>query len=116
MQGVRGRSPESSAISLLPYVLAVSVAAATTGIAVSKVRYYNPFFIAGGIFFFAGAALIFTFAVNTPERIMIGYEIVLGFGVGFLMLANVAPCQTSLREEHHSVAQGLLLLFSLLGS
>jgi hypothetical protein len=101
---------------LLPYVLSASAAAATTGVAVSKVRYYNPFFIIGGIFFATGAGLILTFNVETSSQARIGYEIILGLGVGFLMLASVAPCQTSLDEEDHSIAQGLTFLCSLLGA
>ena len=101
---------------MLPYILSVSAAAATTGIAVSKTRYYNPFFIIGGILFATGAGLILTFNTNSSVQTRVGYEILLGIGVGFLMLANVAPCQTALDEEDHSIALGLTFLCSLLGA
>ncbi|CZR50329.1 uncharacterized protein PAC_00201 [Phialocephala subalpina] len=115
-QSVDGQSAQQSAISLLPYAFAVSVGAVITGLGVSKVRYYNPFFIVGGLFFAVGAGLIRTFDATTATRTRVGYEIILGLGVGFLMLGNVSACQTSLEEEHHSVAQGLTLFCSLLGS
>lgn len=115
-QSVQGQSAQGSAISLLPYVLSVSTGAVITGLAVSKLRYYNPFFICGGILFATGAALIHTFDITTSLKVRIAYEAILGLGAGFLMLANVASCQISLEEKHHSVAQGLTFFCSLLGS
>ena len=101
---------------MLPYALSVSVGAVITGLGVSKVRYYNPFFILGGLLFAVGAELIHTFDAETGVGTRIGYEVTLGLGVGFLMLGNVSACQTTLPEEDHSVAQGLTLFCSLLGS
>ncbi|KAF8850742.1 MFS general substrate transporter, partial [Acephala macrosclerotiorum] len=115
-QAVQGQTAQESAVSLLPYVLSVGAGAIITGLAVSKVRYYNPFFILGGALFATGAGLIHTFNIDTSVRTRIGYEVLLGFGVGFLMLANVAACHTSLEEEYHSIAQGLTFFCSLLGS
>ena len=66
--------------------------------------------------FATGAGLILTFDVNSSLQERVDYELLLGLGVGFLMLANVAPCHTVLDEEHHSIAQGLSFLCSLLGA
>jgi hypothetical protein len=115
-QSVQGQSAQESAISLLPYVLSVSVGAVITGLGVSKVRYYNPFFVCGGLLFAIGAGLIHSFDINTSVKTRIAYEAILGLGVGLLMLANVASSQISLEEEYHPTAQGLTFFCSLLGS
>lgn len=87
-----------------------------TGVAVPFVRYYNPFFLLGGVCFSVGAGFILTFNEETSLVMKIGYEGLLGFGVGFLMLANLAPCHILLDEKDHSIANGLTFLCSLLGS
>ncbi|KAH7417745.1 major facilitator superfamily domain-containing protein [Cadophora sp. MPI-SDFR-AT-0126] len=115
-QSVRGESPLKSAMSLLPYVIAASVAAMLVGIGVSFIHYYNPFFILGGASFAVGSALIYTFDDQTMLLKMYICEAVLGVGAGFLTLGNIAPCHIQLEEKDHSVANGFLFLSSLLGA
>ncbi|KAH8589520.1 major facilitator superfamily domain-containing protein [Bisporella sp. PMI_857] len=115
-QTVDGQSAEESAISLLPYAISVSAGAFITSLIVSKTRYYNPFFIFGGALLATGAGLTCTLDINTPSVTRTIYQSILGSGFGCLMLANVAACQTSLADEHHSIAQGLTFFASLLGS
>jgi MFS transporter, DHA2 family, glioxin efflux transporter len=97
-------------------VVSVSIAACITGVAVSWIRYYNPMFLVGGICFSTGAGLLLTMDANTPLSTRIGFQALMGLGVGFVALANVAPCQTYLDEKDHSVANGLTFFFSLLGA
>lgn len=111
-----GETAEQSALNLLPYVVSVSLAAAITGVTVSFLRYYNPLFKLGSILFAIGAGLTITFNETTTLGVRIAYETIMGVGVGFLMLANVSPCQTFLDEKDHAVANGLTFFSSLLGA
>jgi MFS transporter, DHA2 family, glioxin efflux transporter len=115
-QSVKGVTAEQSAVDLLPYVAAVSAGAVIVGVLVSFVQYYNAFFIVGGVCFALGSGLIFTLDDTTTTLQTALYESVLGFGAGFVMLGNVAPCHTELDEKDHSEANGFLFLSSLLGA
>lgn len=111
-----GEDAQGSSVHLLPYVISVSIGAFLTAIGVSLIRYYNPLFILGGILFSIGAGLVMTFDAGTTWGHRIGYEALMGLGVGFLALANVTPCQTYLDEKDHPVANGLTFFSSLLGA
>ena len=91
-------------------------ASTLAGSAVSKLRYYNPFFIIGGACLATGAGMLTTLEVDSPERTRIGYEILLGIGVGSTIFANVVPGQTLLAERYHSITQGFTFLCSSLGA
>lgn len=56
------------------------------------------------------------FEADTPLIKRILCEALMGMGVGFLMLANVAPCQTSLDEKDHAITNGLTFFCSLFGA
>ncbi|KAF1981617.1 MFS general substrate transporter [Aulographum hederae CBS 113979] len=115
-QAVQGQTPLMSSIRLLPYVLSVSIGAGVVAVLVAKVRYYNPFFAIGAVFFAVGAGLVSTIDADVSPPKWIGYQIILGLGVGFVLLANVVPGQTTLAEKYHSVANGLTFLCSMLGA
>lgn len=90
-QSVGGDTAQQSAINLIPYVVATSVAAMLVGLCITLVGHYNVFFWTGGTMFALGGALIYNFDDQTAVFQRILSEIVLGAGVGLLLLANVAP-------------------------
>lgn len=81
-----------------------------------RARYYNPFFLAGGVLFTVGMGLISKIDENIGTLHLVGLQIGTGIGVGILVLANVAPCNTDLAEKDHSIANGLAFFSSSLGS
>ncbi|KAH8880114.1 MFS general substrate transporter [Thozetella sp. PMI_491] len=115
-QSVIGESAQESALSLLPYVIAVSLAAILVGVAVSYVHYYNPFFTVGGVVFVVGSFFVSSINATTSPVSRALFEATLGAGVGFITLANVAPCHIQLDEKDHAIANGLLFMSSLLGA
>jgi hypothetical protein len=101
---------------LMPYVISVTAAVAITATTVSLSRYYNPYFMIGGVCMTVGAGLILHFGINTTTLVRVLYECVLGAGVGFMMLGNVMPCHTVVPEEDHSTAQALAFFSSMAGA
>jgi len=97
-------------------VLSVSVGATITAAGVSRIRYYNPFFAIGSVLFAIGAGLITTLGANAAAHQWIGYQVCLGLGVGFVLLANAVPGQICLAEQYHSIANGITFLCSMLGA
>lgn len=113
---MQGDSPGQSAITLLPYVVSATVASGVIAFVVPRARYYNPFFLAGGVLFSVGMGLISKVDVNISTIHLAGLQIISGIGVGILVLANVAPCHTDLPEKDHAIANGLAFFCSSLGS
>ncbi|KAK5042894.1 hypothetical protein LTR84_012396 [Exophiala bonariae] len=98
-QAIKGASAIRSGISTLPFILGLVVATIGSGIAISKLGYYNPALIAGGILTPIGAGLLTLFKVDTGHPMWIGVQVLFGFGVGVgLQQTNVAA-QTVLDKK-----------------
>jgi MFS family permease len=74
-QVIQGKSPQSSGLSLLALLLSNVVAVMAGGIATSKLGYYTPFMIAGGVVGIVGSALIATWTVNVDAGKWISYQV-----------------------------------------
>lgn len=115
-QVVKGDSPGQSAVHLLPYVVSATIGSCLTAVCVPRARYYNPFFVIGGVLFVVGSALTSRIDQNVGALYLSGLQAITGFGVGILVLANVVPCHIDLPEKDHSLANGLAFFLSSLGS
>lgn len=74
-QVVQDKTPESSGLSLIPLLLSNVAAIVLSGFLVSKVGYYTPFAIFGGILLVTGSALIAIWTVDISEGKSIGYQV-----------------------------------------
>lgn len=54
------------------------VTSVLSGGLVTVVGYYNPFVIPGMILFTVGAAMITTFAIDSPVKVWFGYQVICG--------------------------------------
>jgi hypothetical protein len=81
-QAVKGASAVSSGIRTLPLMLSVTVFSMSTGLMVTKIGYYTPFMIAGPIVRTIGLGLLTTFQPGTSAGEWIGYQILIGSGIG----------------------------------
>lgn len=81
-QAIKGASAIRSGISTLPFILALVIATISAGIGTSKIGYYNPAILAGGILTPIGAGLFTLFKVDTNHSMWIGVQVLFGFGVG----------------------------------
>lgn len=90
-QAIKGASAIRSGISTLPFILALVIATISAGIGTSKIGYYNPAVLAGGILTPIGAGLFTLFKVDTNHSMWIGVQVLFGFGVGVgLQQTNIA--------------------------
>lgn len=101
---------------MLPYVISATVAAGITSFGATILRYYNPFFISGGILFTVGLGFVSQIDETLTEGTKFSYEILVGTGVGLMVLGNVAPCHIDLPEKDHAVASGITGLGGALGA
>lgn len=73
---------------MLPYVVSATVTAAITSVGATVVRVYNPFFIAGGLLLSTGLGLISQMDENIAQNTKLAYEVLVGTGVGFMVMAS----------------------------
>ena len=88
-----------SGIRTIPLVIALVIASITAGQLTGKIGYYTPAMYVSAVIMPIGAGLIYTFSVDTSEGHWIGYQILLGFGIGFGMQSGSFSAQSVLPKK-----------------
>ncbi|KAF1982278.1 MFS general substrate transporter [Aulographum hederae CBS 113979] len=115
-QAVKGASAIKSGIMLLPTVLSVVIGSIGSGIIISRVGYYTPFFILSSVFTPLGAGLMTTFTPSTGSGKWIGYQILFGFGLGLGSQQPMTVAQTVLSRSDMATGTALVMFIRFLGS
>ncbi|KAJ3536838.1 hypothetical protein NM208_g6555 [Fusarium decemcellulare] len=108
-QGVRGTDAITSGIDTLPLVLSLVFGAIVSGGLINGIGWFNPVFFSSVIFMSVGGGLISTFVVDTPTHTWIGYQIILGLGIGQGMQLASLGAQVALTQK--DVPTGVSLMF-----
>ncbi|KAF3762099.1 MFS general substrate transporter [Cryphonectria parasitica EP155] len=108
-QAIQGKSANTSGIDLLAMVLPIAAMALANGQLVSYTGYYTPSFIFGCCVAAVGAGLLCTLGVHASEGQWVGYQVLYGFGLGFVSQAPNMAAQTVLPKQ--DVAIGASLMF-----
>lgn len=110
-QAIKGVDAIQSGIRTIPLVLALVVAAMAAGLSVSKLcrGYYTPFLLAASVVMPIGTGLLTTFTPGTGSGAWIGYQVLLGLGIGLGMQQANLAAQTVLPRA--DVASGTSLMF-----
>ncbi|KAL4747082.1 hypothetical protein BDW72DRAFT_23669 [Aspergillus terricola var. indicus] len=116
-QSVRGSSAMTSGIQLLPLMLATVVSSVLTGILVTVFGYYTPFLIGSTAIASIGGGLITLYSIDISSGKWIGYQILLGAGVGAGFQVPMTAVQTSLASKPDDIPQGTaaVMFFQTLG-
>ncbi|MCJ1370644.1 hypothetical protein MMC20_001857 [Loxospora ochrophaea] len=108
-QAVKGVDAVQSGINTLALLLSFSVAAVVAGVTVTKSGYYVPPMLVGNMFLSVGAGLTTTFQPDTTKSTWIGYQILLGFGVGLCMMQPIMAAQTVLPRVDVPIGTALMM-------
>ncbi|GFF30035.1 putative HC-toxin efflux carrier TOXA [Aspergillus udagawae] len=114
-QSVKGSSAMKSGIQLLPLMLATVVSSVVMGGAVTAVGYYTPFLIGSTAIAAIGAGLITMYEIDISTGKWIGYQIVLGAGVGAGFQIPMTAVQTVLPAEDIPIGTAAVMFFQTLG-
>lgn len=114
-QAIKGVSAVKSGIMLLPMIIATVIGAISSGIIVSKVGYYNPFFILSAITTPIGAGLLATMTPSTGHPEWIGYQVLFGLGLGFGSQQPLTVVQTVLDRSDIATGSAIILFTRFLG-
>lgn len=91
---------------LLPMILSTVVGSLSSGILVSKLRYYTPFLILSSILITSRADLLTILTTPTGHAKWIGYQVLFGFGIGFGIQQPINFVQTVPNRSDIATANG----------
>jgi MFS family permease len=114
-QAVKGDSAIRSGYSTLPFILALVIASIISGAFVTKIGYYNPSILAGGILAPIGAGLFTLFEVDTAHPMWIGVQVLYGFGVGLGLQQTSIAAQAVLDKKDAPTGVSLVFFCQGLG-
>ena len=114
-QAVKGASAIESGIMNLPMVLGLAITSVLAGILTRKIGYYAPWMILASILAPIGAGLISTFTPTTGHPSWIGFQAILGIGVGFGIQQPLVAAQTVLAKKDVPTGASVMMFSQLLG-
>ncbi|KAJ5118320.1 major facilitator superfamily domain-containing protein [Penicillium atrosanguineum] len=114
-QSVKGSSAMKSGIQLLPLMLATVVSSVVLGGLITIAGYYTPFLIGSAAIAAIGTGLITMFDVDISSGKWIGYQIVVGAGVGAGFQVPMTAVQTVLDPSDIPVGTAMVMFFQTLG-
>lgn len=114
-QFARGETPVQAAVRLLPFVFAIVVLSILNGIFMSKLGYYMPWFLAGGVLSVIGASLMFTVNNGTSTAAIYGYSVILGIGGGCFLMSSFGCVSAVVDSSDVFNAIGVLSVAQALG-
>ncbi|KAK4152392.1 major facilitator superfamily domain-containing protein [Chaetomidium leptoderma] len=114
-QAVKDASAVGSGIMNLPMLVAVVLLSVVGGVAVTLWGYYTPFMIVGSVLAAVGYGLSTTFEPDTGSGAWIGYQIIIGAGIGISFQQPLMAVQTVLDIEDVPTGTSLIIFLQTLG-
>ena len=115
LQVVKGASPTSSGLQLLPLMAGVLIASIGSGQAITRTGRYKVYPIIGSALTVVGMLLLSRLDVGTSTAVADGYMLVLGLGLGFTMQVLVLAVQNAVDYANLGVATSSATLFRSMG-
>ncbi|PNP43600.1 major facilitator superfamily transporter [Trichoderma gamsii] len=115
-QAIKGVDAITSGLMLLPTILSVVVSSMGSGILISKLGYYTPFFYISAVMMPIGAGLLSTLEPGTGHSKWIGYQVLFGLGLGFGNQQPLNVVQTILDRPDIATGSALVMFLRFLGS
>ena len=114
-QFARGESPVEAAIRLMPFVFMIVIVSILNGIFMSKLGYYMPWFLGGGILAVIGGGLMYTVDTTSTNAVIYGYSVVLGLGGGCVLMSAFGCVSAVVDSSDIFNAIGVLSLAQCIG-
>jgi EmrB/QacA subfamily drug resistance transporter len=115
MQVVRGVSPTSSGLRLLPLMAGVVTTSIASGRIISRIGRYKPFPIAGTAIMTVGLYLLSRLHPHTGGLELAGSMVVLGLGLGMVMQVLVLAIQNAVDPRDLGAATSSATFFRSMG-
>jgi EmrB/QacA subfamily drug resistance transporter len=115
LQIVKGTSPTSSGLTLVPLMAGLLVTSILSGQLISRYGRYKPFPIAGTAIMTIAVYLLSRLAVHTPMWKTIAAMVILGLGLGMVMQVLVLAAQNAVDYRQLGVATAGSTMFRQIG-
>jgi EmrB/QacA subfamily drug resistance transporter len=115
LQDVKGHTPTTSGLLLLPLVIGLLIASVGSGQLITRFGRYKPFPIAGTAIMVVGLLLLSRLQVDTSPVVTGAYMLVLGFGLGNVIQVLVLAAQNAVDYKYLGVASSGSTLFRQIG-
>ncbi|KAJ7716965.1 ABC transporter [Mycena maculata] len=106
-QAAKNHSATISGIDMLPLLLAVVLCVIGSGQTIARIKYYWPFLIAGPAFLAVGSGLLYSIDTTTREPKLIGFQILIGAGIGLGMQNTLLAMQVEFKDTPKLIGQSL---------
>jgi MFS transporter, DHA2 family, glioxin efflux transporter len=114
-QTTRNASPQQSGIDNIPLVLSAGLASLVAGGAITATGHFIPVMVIGSCLTAIGAGLIHSLKVGSSSSHWIGYQIILGVGIGSIFQIPATVAQSSVPTEDLAAASAIVLFFQTIG-
>ncbi|KAH7406343.1 major facilitator superfamily transporter [Phaeosphaeria sp. MPI-PUGE-AT-0046c] len=108
-QAVRGVSAISSGVRLIPIILGLTITQIVVGGVITVTGVHNPFLITGPVIATVGTGLLMLLDENSKAGYGIGFQIVLGVGVGFCLTIPLMLSQVVVKTKDVSTATSIII-------
>ncbi|GAA5956352.1 hypothetical protein JCM3765_005638 [Sporobolomyces pararoseus] len=116
-QATRGSSATKSGLQILPFMLSVTFAAGGCGALVSATGRFWHILLLGPTLICVGGGLLFTVDEHTSFARMLGYQIIIGVGVGSILQNTLIAIQAdSDTEQEIPQRSGIVTFAQLIGA
>ncbi|KAK8037664.1 MFS general substrate transporter [Apiospora marii] len=115
-QAVRGVSAVSSGVWLIPVILSLTITQIVVGGLITATGIHNPFLIVGPALAAVGSGLFMLLAHQSSAGRWIGFQIVLGIGVGFCLTIPLMLSQVAVKTSDVSTATSIVIFSQSMGS
>ncbi|GAA5916994.1 hypothetical protein JCM8208_003424 [Rhodotorula glutinis] len=113
-QATRFHSATKSGIDILPFMLSVVFASGAAGGLISWTGYYWPFLVFGPVFSCIGSGLLYTVDERSSMAKLIGYQILVGVGVGCVLQNTLIAVQADCKDESEVPQRTAIVTFGQL--
>jgi len=103
-QSIRGASPTSSGVRLLPLILGLTFSSILAAGLITAIGLPYYVTIVGTVLACVGSGLVYTLDIDTAAGKWIGYLLILGLGYGAVVQMGIIVGQASSKAEDISVA------------
>ena len=114
-QAIKGASAVHAGIMQLPLVLGLMATSIPGGILTKKIGYFTQNMILSSVITPIGMGLITTWSADTGHAKWIGYQVIVGAGIGLGMQAPALAAQTVLSKVDVPIGTALVMFAQTLG-
>ena len=114
-QFTRGDSALEAAVRLLPLIILLSATIIANGYLMSKLGYYQPWYLVGSALALVGNVLLSLTTPTTSTAAIYGYEVLVAIGSGAFIQAGYATIQTVVAPSDTPQAIAFMMLAQFAG-